>query len=191
MSIFRSHPSLIYRVLKVQNFLQRFKSPPKILELDHLTVAGDVYFGSDVSLKVSVDMWFDYYFQLSIHQGNCDYRCQSYISHWHSFWIRSGRQSDYRWFAYSGSLACFRSVWANDPCSFCVRVCIWFSVEIKEFIKNCNPIKRQKVSFILRNATKTSGIVGCPTRRQETSSKRTQLRWTAFLVNESRTRIQV
>ena len=39
---------------KVQNYLQRFKSPPRITELDHLTVAGDVYFGNDVVLKGTV-----------------------------------------------------------------------------------------------------------------------------------------
>jgi UTP--glucose-1-phosphate uridylyltransferase len=39
---------------KVQQYLQRFKSIPSILELDHLTVAGDVYFGSDVSLRGTV-----------------------------------------------------------------------------------------------------------------------------------------
>jgi UTP--glucose-1-phosphate uridylyltransferase len=36
---------------KVQHFLSRFKSPPSILELDHLTVSGDVSFGSNVVLK--------------------------------------------------------------------------------------------------------------------------------------------
>jgi len=39
---------------KVNDFLVRFKSPPHILELDHLTVSGDVTFGSDVTLKGSV-----------------------------------------------------------------------------------------------------------------------------------------
>lgn len=39
---------------KVQNFLSRFKSPPSILELDHLTVAGDVYFGKNITLKGTV-----------------------------------------------------------------------------------------------------------------------------------------
>lgn len=39
---------------KVQNYLQRFKSPPSIMELDHLTVTGDVYFGSDVVLRGTV-----------------------------------------------------------------------------------------------------------------------------------------
>jgi UTP--glucose-1-phosphate uridylyltransferase len=39
---------------KVHNFLSRFKSPPHILELDHLTVTGDVTFGSGVHLKVSL-----------------------------------------------------------------------------------------------------------------------------------------
>ena len=39
---------------KVQNFLSRFSSPPHILELDHLTVTGDVTFGHDVTLKGTV-----------------------------------------------------------------------------------------------------------------------------------------
>ncbi|KAJ3320368.1 UTP-glucose-1-phosphate uridylyltransferase, partial [Gonapodya sp. JEL0774] len=38
----------------VGNFLQRFASAPKILELDHLTVTGDVYFGAGVTLKGTV-----------------------------------------------------------------------------------------------------------------------------------------
>ncbi|KAJ3130740.1 UTP-glucose-1-phosphate uridylyltransferase [Irineochytrium annulatum] len=39
---------------KVGHFLSRFKSPPHILELDHLTVSGDVTFGSDVVLRGTV-----------------------------------------------------------------------------------------------------------------------------------------
>lgn len=39
---------------KVSQFLSRFASPPKIIELDHLTVTGDVYFGKDVTLKGTV-----------------------------------------------------------------------------------------------------------------------------------------
>lgn len=39
---------------KVQNFLNRFKTIPHILELDHLTVTGDVYFGSNVTLQGTV-----------------------------------------------------------------------------------------------------------------------------------------
>jgi UTP--glucose-1-phosphate uridylyltransferase len=35
---------------KVQHFLSRFQSPPMILELDHLTVTGDVTFGRNVVL---------------------------------------------------------------------------------------------------------------------------------------------
>jgi UTP--glucose-1-phosphate uridylyltransferase len=35
---------------KVQHFLSRFQSPPLILELDHLTVTGDVTFGRNVVL---------------------------------------------------------------------------------------------------------------------------------------------
>ncbi|XP_057699836.1 UTP--glucose-1-phosphate uridylyltransferase-like isoform X1 [Corythoichthys intestinalis] len=39
---------------KVQDFLARFDSIPEMLELDHLTVAGDVTFGKNVSLKGTV-----------------------------------------------------------------------------------------------------------------------------------------
>ncbi|KAL1919688.1 uncharacterized protein VTP21DRAFT_1619 [Calcarisporiella thermophila] len=39
---------------KVNHFLSRFQSPPHILELDHLTVTGDVTFGSSVTLRGTV-----------------------------------------------------------------------------------------------------------------------------------------
>lgn len=39
---------------KVSSYLSRFASPPHILELDHLTVSGDVSFGKDVTLKGTV-----------------------------------------------------------------------------------------------------------------------------------------
>jgi len=39
---------------KVKDFLSRFATIPDILELDHLTVSGDVTFGRDVSLKGTV-----------------------------------------------------------------------------------------------------------------------------------------
>lgn len=39
---------------KVQSYLGRFAGSPHILELDHLTVSGDVTFGSDVTLKGTV-----------------------------------------------------------------------------------------------------------------------------------------
>ena len=37
---------------KVKDFLKRFESVPDMLELDHLTVTGEVYFGRGVSLRV-------------------------------------------------------------------------------------------------------------------------------------------
>lgn len=37
----------------MQDFLQRFESIPDMLELDHLTVSGDVTFGKQVTLKVN------------------------------------------------------------------------------------------------------------------------------------------
>ncbi|CAD6194071.1 unnamed protein product [Caenorhabditis auriculariae] len=39
---------------KVKDFLSRFNGSPDLLELDHLTVSGDVWFGKDVSLKGTV-----------------------------------------------------------------------------------------------------------------------------------------
>lgn len=39
---------------KVSKFLERFETVPNILELDHLTVSGDVTFGSKVTLKGTV-----------------------------------------------------------------------------------------------------------------------------------------
>ncbi|XP_057500865.1 UTP--glucose-1-phosphate uridylyltransferase isoform X2 [Actinidia eriantha] len=39
---------------KVANFLSRFKTIPSIIELDHLKVTGDVWFGADVTLKGKV-----------------------------------------------------------------------------------------------------------------------------------------
>lgn len=46
--------SLMSSFQKVQDYLRRFESIPDMLELDHLTVSGDVTFGKNVSLKVSV-----------------------------------------------------------------------------------------------------------------------------------------
>jgi len=39
---------------KVKDYLERFHGIPDLLELDHLTVSGDVTFGKDVSLKGTV-----------------------------------------------------------------------------------------------------------------------------------------
>ena len=39
-------------------FLERFDDIPDMLELDHLTVSGDVTFGKGVVLKVSIDFYF-------------------------------------------------------------------------------------------------------------------------------------
>ena len=38
----------------MKDFLSRFQNIPNILELDHLTVSGDVTFGTNITLKVSV-----------------------------------------------------------------------------------------------------------------------------------------
>ena len=51
-------------ISKVQNFLSRFSSPPHILELEHLTVTGDVTFGSDVTLKGNSYYFLLFFFSL-------------------------------------------------------------------------------------------------------------------------------
>ena len=38
--------------VQVKDFLRRFASIPDVLDLDHLTVSGDVTFGKDVKLRV-------------------------------------------------------------------------------------------------------------------------------------------
>ena len=42
-----------YVTVQVREFLDRFDSIPDMLDLDHLTVSGDVTFGKGVSLRVS------------------------------------------------------------------------------------------------------------------------------------------
>ena len=39
---------------QIAQFQKRFKKIPKIIELDHLTVTGDVYFGRNVTLRGTV-----------------------------------------------------------------------------------------------------------------------------------------
>lgn len=41
-------------LFQVNDFLNRFANTPDILELDHLTVSGDVTFGRNVTLKGTV-----------------------------------------------------------------------------------------------------------------------------------------
>jgi len=41
---------------QVKEFLSQFATIPDFIELDHLTVSGDVTFGRDVSLKVRLEV---------------------------------------------------------------------------------------------------------------------------------------
>lgn len=50
-------------VPQVQEYLTRFESIPDMLELDHLTVSGDVTFGKNVSLKVSDRVHIPFYWK--------------------------------------------------------------------------------------------------------------------------------
>lgn len=49
--------------LQVQEYLTRFESIPDMLELDHLTVSGDVTFGKNVSLKVNDRIHIPFYWK--------------------------------------------------------------------------------------------------------------------------------
>jgi UDP-N-acetylglucosamine pyrophosphorylase len=42
------------RIYKIQDFHKRFKTIPNIVDLDHLTVSGDVHFGRNVTLRGTV-----------------------------------------------------------------------------------------------------------------------------------------
>jgi UTP--glucose-1-phosphate uridylyltransferase len=55
---------------KVSNYLDRFKGIPDILELDHLTVSGDVTFGSDVVLKGTVIIVANHGSRIDIPEGS-------------------------------------------------------------------------------------------------------------------------
>jgi len=61
---------------KVKEFLSRFSDIPDLLELDHLTVSGDVTFGKGVSVKVLNLKLFIGLNLISIFLGNCYHNCQ-------------------------------------------------------------------------------------------------------------------
>ena len=44
---------------QVKDYLHRFANIPDVLELDHLTVSGDVTFGKNVTLKVRFKKWLN------------------------------------------------------------------------------------------------------------------------------------
>ncbi|KAI8323951.1 UTP--glucose-1-phosphate uridylyltransferase [Martensiomyces pterosporus] len=54
---------------KVNDYLARFKTPPQILELDHLTVTGDVCFSADVTLEGTVIIVANYGAHIDIPRG--------------------------------------------------------------------------------------------------------------------------
>jgi len=56
---------------QVANFLSRFKSIPSIIELDSLKVAGDVWFGANITLKVLHVLSLHFLFSLFNHLPPC------------------------------------------------------------------------------------------------------------------------
>lgn len=56
---------------KVKDFLERFDNVPQLLELDHLTVSGDVTFGKDVKLRGTVIIIANHGDRIDIPQGAC------------------------------------------------------------------------------------------------------------------------
>lgn len=73
---------------QLEEYEKRFASIPNILELDHLTVSGDVRFGKDVTLKVG--LFLVGHHNLSV--GNSDYCRRYWINNSHSWWNNSGKQ---------------------------------------------------------------------------------------------------
>lgn len=57
--------------MKVRDFLSRFATIPDMLELDHLTVSGDVTFGRDVSVKGTVIIIANHGDRIDIPNGAC------------------------------------------------------------------------------------------------------------------------
>lgn len=45
---------IFFATFKIQDFQKRFQKIPNIIELDHLTVSGDVHFGRNVTLRGTV-----------------------------------------------------------------------------------------------------------------------------------------
>jgi len=54
---------------KVNSFLSRFSGAPDLIELDHLTVSGDVWFGKNVTLKGTVIIIANHGERIDIPQG--------------------------------------------------------------------------------------------------------------------------
>lgn len=53
LALFNIDSKSNYRLIsQIKDFFKRFKKIPDIIELDHLTVSGDVTFGKGVSLRV-------------------------------------------------------------------------------------------------------------------------------------------
>lgn len=95
----------VLSVLQVQEYLTRFESIPDMLELDHLTVSGDVTFGKHVSLKVrarnilpsAIRHFFVGCFTVLIiplsSPGNSHYHSQPWRPNRHSGWLHVGKQN--------------------------------------------------------------------------------------------------
>ena len=61
---------------QVKDFLSRFQNIPNILELDHLTVSGDVTFGTNITLKVHTLFPVYCLCMCILHiVGNCNHYC--------------------------------------------------------------------------------------------------------------------
>lgn len=79
---------------KVKEFLSRFANIPDIIELDHLTVSGDVTFGRGVSLRVyfnKTKLLFKSFNFVLYFLGNCYNNCESWRSNRYSVWSNIGK----------------------------------------------------------------------------------------------------
>jgi UTP--glucose-1-phosphate uridylyltransferase len=80
---------------KVKEFLGRFANIPDLIELDHLTVSGDVTFGRGVSLKVGCVLE-SITFHDELFSGYCNYNSQSRRSNRYSFRCQFRKQNSLR-----------------------------------------------------------------------------------------------
>lgn len=82
---------------KVKDFLNRFANIPDLIELDHLTVSGDVTFGRGVSLKVNFHENPNPVYKKSLLKlyfiGNSNHNSQSWRSYRYTFRCMSGQQN--------------------------------------------------------------------------------------------------
>jgi len=114
---------------KIQQFQKRFKKIPKIIELDHLTVTGDVSFGRNVTLRGTVIIVANEGQRIDIPDG-CILENRTYFCV-HTTFV----------FANSGDLGLL-----SGNLNMIVRLsqAVLFGVELTFFLRNCKRSQPRK-----------------------------------------------